>query len=188
LSATVQTNHLSAREKELLQTIREFGLLKPSIFQNEAAAQYLGGGWLEEWCWIIGKELEQGEPGKRLQGDRWGINLKIDPVGQNVIPGRNQYSLNELDAVFIHRNRMLLIECKTGMQISKSGESQNILNKLETLGKHVSGRLDTKWLLTARRIDRNSQAIKRAGRYKIRILVPEELIHLKEEIQKWMTQ
>ncbi|GHU08163.1 hypothetical protein AGMMS50225_06290 [Betaproteobacteria bacterium] len=188
LSASVQTERLNAKEKELLQTIRESGLIKPSGFQNEAAAGYLGGGWLEEWCWIIGKELEQGEPGKRLQDDRWGINLKIDPAGQAIIPGRNQYSLNELDAVFVHRNRMLLIECKTGAQISEAGKGQNILNKLETLGKHVSGRLDTKWLLTARRIDRNSQVLKRAEGYQIRIIAPEDLIHLKEEIQKWMTR
>ena len=83
---------------------------------------------------------------------------------------------------------MLLIECKSGVQISERGESQSILNKLETLGKHVAGRLDTKWLLTARRIDRNTQALQRAKEYKIQIIKPDELVNLKNTILGWMTQ
>jgi hypothetical protein len=186
--ASVSTNKLVAKEQDLLQLIEQNNLLKPShTFQDESAARYLGGGWLEEWCWIVGKELEEGETGRRLQGDRWGIGLKIDPTDMPNIPGRNRLSLNELDAVYIHRNRMLLLECKTGMQISDAGESQDILNKLEALGKHVSGRLDTKWLLTARRINPNSQAKERAERYRIRLIEPEALVTLKNEIYQWMT-
>lgn len=179
-------------DKKLVESMIDCGLLKQNGRQlaiaNESASTYLGGGWLEEWCWLVGKELEQGESGKRLHANRWGINLKIDPWNQTNIPGRNQHPLNELDAVFIHRNRMLLIECKSGVQISERGESQSILNKLETLGKHVAGRLDTKWLLTARRIDRNTQALQRAKDYKIRIIKPDQLIDLKNTVLSWMTQ
>jgi hypothetical protein len=186
-------SHANARKLvELVDLMVDRGLLKKTnhhlAIANEAAANYLGGGWLEEWCWLIGKELEQGEAGKRLHANRWGINLKIDPWNLPSIPGRNQHPLNELDAVFIHRNRMLLIECKSGVQISERGESQDILNKLETLGKHVAGRLDTKWLLTARRIDRNTQALQRAKEYKIHIVKPDELANLKSAILGWMTR
>ena len=83
---------------------------------------------------------------------------------------------------------MLLIECKSGVQISERGESQDILNKLETLGKHVAGRLDTKWLLTARRIDRNTQALQRAKEYGIHIVKPDDLADLKSAILAWMTR
>lgn len=181
-----------ANDRKLIDLMVDRSLLKKTshhlAIANETASNYLGGGWLEEWCWLIGKELEQGEAGKRLHANRWGINLKIDPWNQALIPGRNQHPLNELDAVYVHRNRMLLIECKSGVQISERGESQSILNKLETLGKHVAGRLDTKWLLTARRIDRNTQALQRAKEYKIQIIKPDELVNLKNTILGWMTQ
>ncbi len=181
----------STSEKAIIEMIVSAGLLKPQNksslnIANDIAAIYLGGGWLEEQCWIIGKALEEGEPGKRLHANRWGINLKIDPFEQAQIPGKNHYALNELDAVFVHRNRLLLVECKSGVQISERAESQDILNKLETLGKHVGGRLDTKWLLTARNIDRNAQALERAKRYNIRIIKPSELANLQALIQQWM--
>lgn len=153
---------------------------------DQDAATYLGGGWLEEWCALTAKELETGETGQRLHANRWGINVRIDPLDHPAIPGRDQHALNELDAVIVHRNKLLLIECKSGVQISERGESQDILNKLEVLGKHVGGRLDTKWLLTARRIDRNSQAIQRAEQYRIRIITPAELADLKNLIAQWM--
>ncbi|WP_415035160.1 CRISPR-associated protein Csx16 [Azonexus sp.] len=182
----------NSHEQNLLDMLVERKILKKTGRQftifDDSAATYLGGGWLEEWCWLIGKELEQGEPGKRLSHSRWGINLMIDPWNHLPIPGRNQHPLNELDAVFIHRNRMLLIECKSGQQISERGESQSILNKLETLGKHVGGRLDTKWLLTARSIDRNTQARQRAEKYNIKLIRPDELADLKTAILRWMTQ
>lgn len=182
----------NSAEQKLLDLLVDRKMLKKTgrhlMIADDTAATYLGGGWLEEWCWLVGKELEQGEPGKRLSASRWGINLMIDPWNHLPIPGRNQYPLNELDAVFIHRNRMLLIECKSGQQISDRGESQGILNKLETLGKHVGGRLDTKWLLTARSIDRNTQARQRAENYRIKIIRPDELVDLKAAILRWMTQ
>lgn len=188
--ATLDTPN-SASEKVIIDMLLAAELLKPQskrslAIANDSAASYLGGGWLEEWCWIIGKALEGGEPGKRLHANRWGINLKIDPFEQPHIPGRNQYPLNELDAVFVHQNRLLLIECKSGVQISERDKSQDILNKLETLGKHVGGRLDTKWLLTARNIERNQGAIQRAKQYGIRIIKPNELAGLQTLIQQWM--
>lgn len=181
-----------ANDRKLVDLMVDRGLLKGTghhlAIVGDIAASYLGGGWLEEWCWLIGKELEQGEPGRRLHAKRWGINLQIDPWNQPDIPGRGQHPLNELDANHVHRNRMLLIECKSGVQISERGESQDILNKLETLGKHVAGRLDTKWLLTARRIDRNTQALQRAKEYGIHIVKPDDLADLKSAILAWMTR
>jgi hypothetical protein len=184
-SGTVLTDRFGSEEKKLLADIQELHLLEGATLKDIGAARYLGGGWLEEWCWLAGEELEQGDPGKRLQRDRWGIGQKIDAIGNR---RQQQYPLNELDAVFIHRNRMLLIECKTGVQLSDQGKSQDILNKLEALGKHVSGRLDTKWLLTARPIQQNSQALERAERYGIRLVKPEELKNLKEMVRTWMTR
>jgi hypothetical protein len=183
-SAKVMNDHLDAEEKTLFGKIKALGLLRANhTFRDESAARYLGGGWLEEWCWIVGRELEKNEPGRRLKSNRWGINLEIVPF--DATSTKNGYALNELDAVYIHRNRMLLIECKTGVQIRH--ESQNILNKLEALGQQFGGRLNRRWLLTARRVDPKTQAWERANRYRIRILGPQEIGQLKERIQEWMT-
>jgi len=185
LSATVDVGRLDARETALARRAVELNLLGSNgTFRDEAAARYLGGGWLEEWCWLVGKELEANEPGRRLKGDRWGIGLRIDPFEAPVLPGK-RFSLNELDAVFVHRNRMLLVECKTGMQVEN--ESQNILNKLEVLGNQFGGRLNAKWLLSARGV-KSPQARERARRYGIRIVGPEELVRLKDMVQEWMTR
>lgn len=181
-----------AFEREVAGLLVEHKLLQ-SVGANmlritdDTAAAYLKGGWLEEWCAIIAKSLEQGEQGQRLHPNRWGINLRIDPYDDTPIPGRNQFSLNELDAVVIHRNKLLLIECKSGVQISERGKSQDILNKIEALGKHVGGPFDSKWLLTARRIEKNAQAAQRAALYGIKIIHPEQLIDLEQLIRAWMT-
>jgi hypothetical protein len=181
----VNAKCLGEEEQALIEKIKELGLLNSVLaFPDESSARYLGGGWLEEWCWIVGRELEGNEQGRRLTSDRWGISLKIDPF--DATPGKNGYSLNELDAVYIHRNRMLLIECKTGMQV-KTDDSQNILNKLEALGQQFGGRLNTKWLLSARPINAR-QTRERARRYGIRLIEPDELINLKEWVMEWMTQ
>ncbi|MEY4591697.1 MAG: hypothetical protein RIR18_592 [Pseudomonadota bacterium] len=178
-------------EQKIAEHMLKLGLLKKIGTQyqvaHSTAESYLKGGWLEEWCWQVFKALEQGEDGKKIHPNRWGINQKIDHWDYLPIPGRDQFSLNELDAVLIHRNRMLLIECKSGVQISERGESQSILNKLEALGKHVGGRLDTKWLLSARKIEGNSQAKQRADKYKIKIIYPEQLKDLKKLTYLWLT-
>jgi putative CRISPR-associated protein (TIGR02620 family) len=156
-------------------------LIKPE------AREYLGGGWLEEWCWTIGQELESGGMEHRLTRKRWGINLRIDPYDQlNTNRSRPTYSLNELDAAFVHRNRMLIVECKTGTQLSEKGKSQDILNKLEVLGEHTAGKFSTKWLLSARTVP-SGQILERAQRYRINIVPPNELVNLKAQLQKWMT-
>jgi hypothetical protein len=187
LYARVDTKELDKNGKDLIAEIKQLELLDTDHrFRNEAAARYLGGGWLEEWCWCIGKELEENDPGKRLKSDRWGIGLRIFPFDAANIPSRS-YPLNELDAVYVHRNRMLLIECKTGMQISDTDESQTILNKLEAIGDQFGGRLNKKWLLSARPV-KSSQARERARRYGIRLIEPDELIGLKKQVMEWMTQ
>jgi hypothetical protein len=183
IHAAVNSAALDNEEKRLLDEIKALGLLRANhTFRDQSAARYLGGGWLEEWCWIVGRELEENEPGRRLKSDRWGIGLEIEPF--DATPTKNGYALNELDAVYIHRNRMLLIECKTGMQVKH--ESQNILNRLEALGQQFGGRLNSKWLLTAR-VAPDETARKRARNYGISIVEPQELGQLKERIQEWMT-
>lgn len=180
-----------AAEEAVLAALVEARLVKPKGRGYEIAdlssATYLKGGWLEELCAVVAKSLEEGESGRRLHANRWGINVRVDLYDQVILPGQNQFALNELDALIVHRNKLLLIECKSGVQISERGESQDILNRLEALGRHVGGRLDTKWLVTARTLQKNSQALQRAASYKIRIVTPEELAHFRQLVLDWMS-
>lgn len=178
-------------EEAVLAALVEARLLKVKGSGFELAdlssASYLKGGWLEEWCAVVAKSLEQGEAGRRLHANRWGINVHVDLYDQVILPGQKQFPLNELDALIVHRNKLLLIECKSGIQVSERAESQDILNRLEALGRHVGGRLDTKWLLTARTLNKNSQALLRADQYQIRIVTPEELGSLRQLVLDWMS-
>jgi putative CRISPR-associated protein (TIGR02620 family) len=176
----------SELEKTAAQRLLEAGLLEEKAGQLcavKAHAEYLRGGWLEEYCFAIGRELENdAHPQHRLKRARFQINVKIDPLG-TTIPGK--YPLNELDAAFVHRNRMLIVECKTGVQLNDEGKSQNILNKLEVLGEHAAGRFASKILLTTEPgVD--AKTAERAKRYGIKILVGRELKDLKQQITAWM--
>lgn len=151
----------------------------------EAHAAYLRGGWLEEYCYAIGRELESAPDSRhRLTRARFAINVKIDPLDATR-PGK--YPLNELDAAFVHRNRMLIVECKTGRQLGDDDKSQTILNKLEVLGEHAAGRFAGKIVLTTEdRVD--ATTTERAKRYNIEILTARKLKDLKQHIVNWMNQ
>ena len=144
-------------------------------------AGYLRGGWLEEYCYAVGRELEN-DPQHRMTRARFQINVKIDPFDGT---RTGKHPLNELDAAFVHRNRMLIIECKTGSQLGQDEKNQTILNKLEVLGEHAAGRFASKIVLTTEeRVD--TATAERARRYNIVILTARELPRLKQRIIDWM--
>ena len=178
----------SELETTTAQKLLAGGLLEAKSGQwcaVQAHAEYLRGGWLEEYCFAVGRELENdANPQHRLKRARFQINVKIDPLGTT---SSGKYPLNELDAAFVHRNRMLIVECKTGRQLGDDDKSQNILNKLEVLGEHAAGRFASKILLTTESgVD--AKTVERAKRYGIKILVGRQLKDLKQEIIQWMDQ
>lgn len=172
---------ISARQRLLDAGMLENTSGQISVVKDHA--DYLRGGWLEEYCYAIGRELEKSDdPAHRVTRARFGINVKIDPIDATR-PGK--YPLNELDAAFVHHNRMLIVECKTGAQLREEGKSQTILNKLEVLGEHAAGRFARKFVLTTETTIDNATA-ERAKRYGISILTGRELIKLKQHIIDWM--
>ena len=150
-------------------------------FADQEAAAYIGGGWLEEWAWLSLAGLEADGV---LPDGHWGSNLRIDAGHE----GQEEIAANELDAAVVWRNQLLVLECKTGVQISTEGGSQSILNRLDSLRRHVGGAMGETWLLTARRLQpgSGSAARERARAYRIRLVEPEQLIDLREEIIAWM--
>lgn len=169
-------------EEDAIKRLTAAGLLEDAGGRARvpaANASYLRGGWLEEYCWSVGREFEDEGLIKRARFD---IGVKIDPIEQT---RQDRYPLNELDAVFVHRNRMLIIECKTGAQLGDEGKSQSILNRLEVLGEHAAGRFAEKILLTTQsRID--AKTAERARQYRIRVVSAGELPKLKQLVREWM--
>lgn len=151
------------------------------LFADEAAARYAGGGWLEEWVWLTFARLQADGV---IPDGYWGSNVRID-AGQGI----PEMAGNELDAALVWRNHLLVLECKTGVQISTEGGSQAILNRLDSLRRHVGGAMGETWLLTARRLQSGAgcAARERARAYRIRLIEPEQLLALRAEICDWMT-
>ena len=150
------------------------------VFASEAAARYAGGGWLEEWTWLTLAGLQADGV---IPDGHWGTNVRVD-AGQ----GMQEAAGNELDAALVWRNQLLVLECKTGVQISTEGGSQSILNRLDSLRRHLGGALGETWLLTARRLQpvTGSAARERARAYRIRLLEPAQLVDLRAEVCAWM--
>lgn len=109
-------------------------------FPDAEAARYLQGNWLEEMLAMAVDSICQ----KRGIGEQqWRSGMNV--VARNAT---SEKALNEIDMALAYRNRLLVIECKSGAGVSK--DDQNITNKLETVGNYIGGRLAEKWLLCSR--------------------------------------
>lgn len=145
-------------------------------FTDEAAAQYLGGGWLEEYAALSMEKLG-------VSPSHWGVGVKIRPRDADSHPDTNHKELNELDLAVVWRNRLLVVECKTGMQIQE-GESQHILNKLESIRSYAGGSFAQFWVLSVRFAPLS--AVNRAKEYRIELYEREALALLPQLIARWM--
>jgi len=139
-------------------------------FHSLKGAEYIAGLWLEEFTWHIIKDLKPEEVKANVEFAESGA-LKSD-------------IRNEMDCVVAHKNRLLLIECKT-INFKKGGDKNtDILYKLESLGHRAAGLYGTKWLVSARLLDPNT--LKRAQEYNIKVISGSELKDVKEQAKQWM--
>ncbi|WP_310384016.1 Card1-like endonuclease domain-containing protein [Roseateles sp.] len=153
---------------EWLQRCAELGLAHwdgeaEIVFANAAAAVYLGGGWVEEFAAL---KL------KGLFPHRWEQNLQVEQVGSG--------TRNELDAVVVHRNRMLIIECKAARTDNTPADW---IYKLSQLSRSVGGAMATPLLLSARKLD--PEARQRAAQYKVDVIDGAEIQNLVPYLQRW---
>ena len=155
---------------ELLGSAHAAGLLAwdgqtQIIFRDRAAAQYLGGGWVEEFA------------AAKISGMRptdWAPRLCIESAdGQTP---------NELDAVVVHANRMLLVECKAAA--TRDNDVADWIYKASQLSRNVGGQMAQPLLLSARTIgDAHRQ---RAREYNVHVLAAAELSNLPDYLRRWM--
>lgn len=141
-------------------------------FASAEAARYLRGGWLEEYAWLCTANLTP---------EHYALGVQIEWGGSSPRPGEN-----ELDLVIVHRNRSLLVECKTG-RLGHDGEDreQRVLALLDSLGRHATGALGTAWLLSAQPL--SDAARDRARHYHLHLIEHEQLHQLPSLLREWMS-
>ena len=107
-------------------------------FNTVDAARYLSGFWLEEYAWHVACD-------SGLQDVRCGVECTWEGTSKAHAPR------NEFDLLAVHDNRLLVIECKT-LRLDQGDhvKEQNIVTKLESLGRNAGGTFGTSLLLSAR--------------------------------------
>jgi len=138
-------------------------------FVDAEGARYLGGGWLEEYAWLAARALHPDDVRMGVTGD-W----------QGTERGRN-----ELDLVIVHRNRLLLMECKTLRLGREEQKDTDLMYKLDSVGDDVKGLFGEVVLLSAREPSRI--VVDRARHHRIRVVGPDRLPGLQEDIAVWMS-
>lgn len=139
-------------------------------FNNADGAQYLGGGWLEEYVWLTASELGC---------DEVYANVYFTETGN-----RKDDIRNEIDGLILHNNRLLMLECKTSAFNAADAKSDGILYKLDTLERRTGGLFGDAWLVSARKLDDPTR--NRAREYKIKIIEGGDIKNIKTRIQDWM--
>ncbi|WP_298236512.1 DUF1887 family CARF protein [uncultured Azohydromonas sp.] len=159
------------RNAEILQRARELGLLHwggdtEVVFASREAAAYFAGGWLEEF---VATKL------RGLRPKEHAVNLRIGSAGGTG---------NEIDALAVHRNRALLIECKTARFGRDTDKDQAYVYKLAQLTQQVSGLTGRSLLLSARPVQQEVR--QRAREYKVDVLAAEEISQFVAYVKTWM--
>ena len=163
-----------AEERELPSEGKRLDLLDwdnagEVVFRTRDAAQYFRGGWLEEFVWL------------KLHGIKprdWEVNVRTRSVAQDVE--------NDFDALLVHRNRLLVIECKTSGFGRNEVKDVSHVYKLAQLADKVGGSMSRKLLLSARPI--HADIRQRASEYGVDILAAEEVKKLVDYLRTWMNR
>ncbi|MCX7212140.1 MAG: DUF1887 family CARF protein [Burkholderiales bacterium] len=155
---------------ELLRIARDAGLVAWNgdtslSFLSSDSASYLGGGWVEEYA---GLKISGARPSE------WAPRLRV----KNIDTG----SMNELDAVVVHRNRVLVVECKAARV--DGGSTSEWIYKASQLARSVGGVLAKALLVSAREFgDADRQ---RATEYGVDVLCAGDLAGLSDYLRRWM--
>jgi hypothetical protein len=174
--------------REALRRLEAEGLLQlaepisntetPGIVVKDAhALRYLTGIWLEEYLWLCLRDA----------------GLKDVHCSQKIsdhLDSQSDEKLNELDVVVGHRNRVLVIECKTA-DLTRAGAYNRMLDKLDSLGKRAGGLLTQCWLVAVRwphHSEAQQNRLRLLARSRNIVLVePRHLADLPKRISAWKT-
>lgn len=145
------------------------------VFADEAARAFVNGGWLE---FHVHRALSDLAPGEQITDHA--LNLEVvAPDGK---------TRNELDAAFLHGNRLHIVETKSSnlATVGASGDDKatEAIYKLETLLK--LGGLRTRAMLVDYRGKLSAADRTRAAASRIRIVSGAQLKQFKGELRNWI--
>lgn len=162
------------RNADLLREAEKQGLLHwdgdaEIVFAHPEAARYFRGGWLEEYVWLKLRSLKPADSA---------INLRIETAA-----GKTD---NELDATVVHRNRLLIVECKAKRFGRDSGKDSDHVYKLAQLARQVGGIMGRGLLLSARPVSDELRG--RARDNQVDVLAAEQVKDLVAYLKRWMSE
>lgn len=102
---------------------------------NKAAAEYLTGGWLEEWAYARVKET-LGLPEAAI---RYGVRVARANAGGHPVP-------NECDLLFTFNNTLYIAECKSGLGFNARKLFEESVYKLAALRNEFGQRVEAFFL------------------------------------------
>lgn len=136
-------------------------------FADVEEAQFLRGGWLEEYAWHTVRDAG-------LFDTRMGVTGHWH---------KNTETRNEFDVLATHLNQILFIECKTLRFMEGQNTDTALVYKMDSLGQDVRGLFGETWLLTAR--NPTDELLGRARNARLRIIGPDDLPRLRDIVRKW---
>ncbi|MCL2877088.1 MAG: DUF1887 family CARF protein [Betaproteobacteria bacterium] len=159
----------------LLRNFNDAGMLRIENnrihFASEEARDFVKGGWLENHVFQAVTSLTQ-NLGIRDKS----INLQIEDA---------QKVRNEQDVVFLARNRLFIIECKTArMSNPKTPKANDTLFKLSENCRRIGG-LGTRGLLVSYRKLREPE-LRLAKALNIEVVTGADITRLPEKLKHWV--
>ncbi|MBN1141878.1 MAG: DUF1887 family protein [Deltaproteobacteria bacterium] len=162
---------------ELLERFQESGVLTREgchiTFVDENARRFAGGGWLEEYVGRIASRLK----GKQL----------IHDFGCNLVVETRERVRNEIDLAFTARNRLHLIECKSGRLGEKEGKesrADGVAYKLDNLRDLMGGTYGKAMLVSFQKLTGDDR--KRCAVNKISVVEGNALAGLEKILRDWI--
>lgn len=163
---------LRPAEGRILREAQDLKLLhwngaREVVFASKDAAKYFRGGWLEEYAWL------------KLRGIK-PHDFAVD-VGIESTHGKTP---NQFDAVLVHRNRLLVIECKTARLGRDAAKDADYIYKLAQLSRSVGGIMSGSLLLSARPV--SDETRRRATENGVDVLASNQVADFVKYVRDWM--
>lgn len=133
-------------------------------FADADSARFFAGGWVEEFVFLKMTGV--------FKPHQYATNAQII---QN-----HSKTKNEIDAIAVHNNRALIVECKA----KKQDDAQAAIYKLGQVVKQVGGLMARGLYVSARQVSATDRA--RAREYGIDVLAAEELQNVSHYLRDWV--
>lgn len=176
--AKLEDRHQSFAElQDLLTLFSDAGLVHLSrnqlYFSSEDARRFAGGGWLEDHVIRLLNRLK----GEKIVHDHMA----------NVVVETQAGVRNEIDVAFTARNRLHLIECKSGRLSEKEGKENRadaVAYKLDNIRDLTGGTYGKAMLVSFQKLIDADR--KRCAENHIEVVECNELIHLETLLKQWV--